>query len=208
MQRSSSLLAEAAKKESFGEQFQCVLPRVERGGAVSVPSILDRLQNSKKNALSQLNSFIIHLLSFWCSSAASLSTWWMWWSTVPATHCLPVGARCKRLCQRKARRDGAAAAAAHFSSVPSEALPAVGGFFCLSPGSVYFAFPFGLAIAPKRSAPRNFPGIFILCLRRKGPRNWRLHCPIETAGGALSFRRPCVPDFPRESRVAPCGGTL
>ena len=133
MQRSSSLLAEAAKKESFGEQFQYVLPGVERGDAVSVPSILDRLQNSKKKALSQLNSFIIHLLSFWCSSAASLSTRWMWWGIVPATRCLPVGARCKRLCQRKSRRDGAAAAAAHFSSVPSEALPAVGGFFAYHP---------------------------------------------------------------------------
>ena len=43
MQRSSSLLAEAAKKESFGERFQCVLPGVERGVAVSVPWILHRL---------------------------------------------------------------------------------------------------------------------------------------------------------------------
>ena len=32
MQRSSSLLAEAAKKESFGERFQCVLLGWGRGG--------------------------------------------------------------------------------------------------------------------------------------------------------------------------------
>lgn len=42
-QRSSSLLAEAAKKESFGEQFQCVSRRVERGVALSEPWILHRL---------------------------------------------------------------------------------------------------------------------------------------------------------------------
>ena len=36
MQRSSSLLAEAAKKESFGERFQCVLPGVERGIETSI----------------------------------------------------------------------------------------------------------------------------------------------------------------------------
>lgn len=36
-QRSSSLQAEAAKKASFGEQFQCVLRRVERGVALSEP---------------------------------------------------------------------------------------------------------------------------------------------------------------------------
>ena len=106
--------------------------------------------------------------------------------------CLPAGARCKRLCQRKVRRDGAAAAAAaaHFSSVPSEARPAVGGFFAYHPDLFTLHSLSALPPAPKRSAPRNFPGIFILCLRRKGARNWRLHCAIETAGGALGFRRP------------------
>lgn len=169
MQRSSSLLAEAAKKESFGEQFQCVLPGVERGGAVSVPSILDRLQNSKKNALSQLNSFIIHLLSFWCSSAASLSTWWMWWSTVPATRCLPVGARCKRLCQRKARRDGAAAAAAHFSSVPSEALPAVGGFFLPITRICLLCIPFRPCHCSQKVCASEFPWDFHPLPPQEGP---------------------------------------